>query len=75
MEECEPSTSRKHQRLTNTGDNIFIPSDILKNPSVVACSTRCNISNGTLLSLMYVIITSCGGDPTKFNIHETQAFR
>ena len=75
MEEWELSTSRKHRRLTKTEDNIFIPFDILKNPSVVACSTRCNISNGTLSSLMFAIITSCGGDPTKFNIHETQAFR
>ena len=57
MEEWEPSTSRKHRRLTKTGDNIFIPFDILKNPSVVACSTRCNISNGTLSSIVNKLLS------------------
>ena len=51
MEECYPSTSIKHRRLIKTG-YILIPFYILKNPSVVACSTRCNISNGTFLSIL-----------------------
>ena len=44
MEECEPST----------GDNIFIPFDIIKNPSMVACSLICNISmgKGTFVSIL-----------------------
>ena len=74
-EESKSLNPRKHRRLNKTGVQLFIPHDILKNPDVVSCSTRCNISNGSLSSLMHTVITSCGGAASKVNLHETQAFR
>ena len=74
-EESKSPNPRKHRRLNKTGVQLFIPHDILKNPDVVSCSTRCNISNGSLSSLMHTVITSCGGAASKVNLHETQAFR
>ena len=71
-EESKSPNPRKHNK---TGVQLFIPHDILKNPDVVSCSTRCNISNGSLSSLMHTVITSCGGAASKVNLHETQAFR
>ena len=74
-EESKSPNPRKHRRVNKTGVQLFIPHDILKNPDVVSCSTRCNISNGSLSSSMHTVITSCGVAASKVNLHETQAFR
>ena len=68
-------TKRKHRRTVKTGEKIFIPHDILKNPMVVAAAVRNKIKPTGLAQITNAIINSCGGDTEKFNLAYTQSYR
>lgn len=68
-------SQRKHNRRVKTGESIFIPHDILKDPQVVSCMVRNRISPAAAASLVHSIISASNGDPSKFCIHETTALR
>ena len=60
---------RSHHRTVKTGETLFIPPDIMGLKGVVSCATRNKISHTALASLFSTIISYCGGDINKFNLH------
>ena len=69
----EPKQSHRHSR--KTGEDIHIPFNILKSPQLVSTAVRNNISPTALSATMHSLITSCKGDPSKLNLHHSQAYR
>ena len=61
----EELPTRKH-RKTKTGENLFIPPNILHHPEVQSTAIRNKISPTALSSITASIISSCGGDIGKF---------
>ena len=79
-EETVPSTSfsepkRKHRRISKSGEKIFVPHDILKDPNVVAWSVRNKISHTQVSSFVSMLISTCGGDTSKINLSASTALR
>ena len=57
------------------GDSLFIPFNILKEPEVVACAVRNQISPMALSAVTKTFISSGGADISKFNLEHSQAHR
>ena len=66
---------RKHRRIVKTGQNLFIPHNILKSPLVVSVAIRNKIKPTGLALIVTAIIESCGGDTDRFNLNHTQSYR
>lgn len=69
------ATKASHKRLSKTGVNLFMPHDILKKPAVVSSAIRNKITPTALSAIVSSIVTSCGADPEKLNLHFTQSYR
>ena len=67
--------NKRQHRRTKTGQNLFIPHDILKSPLVVAVAARNKISPTSLAAITSAIITSSGGDVNKFSLSYTTSAR
>ena len=67
--------SRKHRRLVKCGIDIFVPHDILKNPDLVSCSIRNNISSTQLSAIVHSLVAACGGDLYKLCLNPRTAHR
>ncbi|KAL7639231.1 UNVERIFIED_CONTAM: hypothetical protein RMT77_010765 [Armadillidium vulgare] len=63
----------RHRRGIKSGEHIFVPHDILKNPNVVAWSVRNNVSNIKMNSFVYMMVSVCGGDVSKINLSASSA--
>ena len=62
-EDFQPSEPKQsHRRSRKTGEDIHISFNILKSPHLVSAT-------------MHSLITSCKGDPSKLNLHHSQAYR
>ena len=66
---------RKHRRTVKTGQNLFIPHDILKSPLVVSAAIRNKIKPTGLSLIVTANIESYGGDTYRFNLNHTQSYR
>lgn len=66
---------RSHKRVKKTGQTLFIPPDFMKLPNFVSSAVRNNISPTQLSACMEALISDLKGDPDKFYLHETQAYR
>lgn len=66
---------RRHRREIKSGEHIFVPHDILKNPNVVAWSVRNNVSNTKMNSFVHMMVSVCGGDVSKINLSASSAHR
>ena len=73
--EVEPNIERKHHRSVKTGQNLFIPPDVLSLPTLNSCAARNKISPTVLASLTSSLISGCGGDPNKFNLSYGYSYR
>ena len=67
--------SRKHRKLVKCGIDIFVPHDILKNPDLVSCSIRNNISSTQLSAIVHSLVAACGGDLYKLCLNPRTAHR
>ena len=67
--------TRLHRRTVKTGQNLFIPHNVLNHPLVVANALRNNISPTVLSSLFHDIILSVNGDPDRFSISYSSLHR
>ncbi|RXG72673.1 hypothetical protein Avbf_02847 [Armadillidium vulgare] len=68
-------TERQHRKEIKSGEHIFVPHDILKNPNVVAWSVRNNVSNTKMNSFVHMMISVCGGDVSKIDLSVNSAHR
>ncbi|KAL7640503.1 UNVERIFIED_CONTAM: hypothetical protein RMT77_008778 [Armadillidium vulgare] len=57
-DESVGGTERRHRREIKSGEHIFVPHDILKNPNIVAWSVRNNVSNTRMNSFVHMMFLS-----------------
>ena len=58
---------RSHKRSMKTGVAVHIPHDILKAPIVVQAVVRNKISSSAISAVMYEIVATLDGDPSKLS--------
>ena len=65
--ETNETHAKRRHRKTKDGTNIFIPHDILSDPSLVAFETRSHSSVTHTIGFLGTLIEKCGGDKSKEN--------
>ena len=73
--ETNETPAKRRHRKTKDGTNIFIPHDILSDPSLVAFETRSHSSVTHTIGFLGTLIEKCGGDKSKVNHSYTHAYR
>ena len=69
--ETNETPAKRRHRKTKDGTNIFIPHDILSDPSLVAFETRSHSSVTHTIGFLGTLIEKCGGDKSKVNLSYT----
>ena len=68
--------SKPNRCHENTGDHIHINFNILKSEQLVSTAVRNNISSTALAAAVHSLVEACiNGDPSKLNLHPSQAYR
>ena len=73
--ETNETHAKRRHRKTKDGTNIFVPHDILSDPSLVAFETRSHSSVTHTIGFLGTLIEKCGGDKSKVNLSYTHAYR
>ena len=71
----ELEKKRSHHKSVKTGQTLHIPPDVMGLKGVVSCATRNKIRHTALASLISTIISICGGDINKFNLHASTGYK
>ena len=57
-----------HVREKKVGTTLFIPHDIMKDPSFVSAYVRNGISPTAISAVLHELIKVCGGDPDSVSL-------